>query len=814
MKKLYLSILTALFIVGARAEKPDNTPSLSIWFDTPNNLDGRAIWQRADGKGENPDKAWETSSLPLGNGSLGANIMGSIAAERITLNEKTLWKGGPNTSGGADYYWNVNKQSAPILKEIRQSFTAGDQKRAETLTRKNFNGLAAYEEKDETPFRFGSFTTMGEVYVETGLSEIGMSDYKRILSLDSAMATVRFLKDGIKYQRNYFISYPDSVMVMRFTADKPGMQNLTFSYSPNTEAQGKIEADGTNGLCYAGKLNNNQMKFVLRFRAINKGGTVRVENGKLVIKDANEVVFLLTADTDYKMNFNPDFNTPETYVGNNPAETTRNMMKQAEAKTYEALYLRHQNDYTALFNRVKLSLNPQVPIADLPTDQRLKHYRQGTPDYYLEQLYYQYGRYLLIASSRPGNMPANLQGIWHNNLDGPWRVDYHNNINIQMNYWPACSTNLDECMLPLIDFIRGLVKPGEKTAKAYFNARGWTASISANIFGFTAPLSSEQMEWNFNPMAGPWLATHIWEYYDYTRDKKFLSEIGYPLIKSSAQFTADYLWHKPDGTYTAAPSTSPEHGTVDQGATFVHAVVREILSDAISASKILGVDAKERKQWENILKNLVPYQIGRYGQLMEWSVDIDDPDDKHRHVNHLFGLHPGHTLSPITTPELAQAAKVVLQHRGDGATGWSMGWKLNQWARLQDGNHAYMLFGNLLKNGTLDNLWDTHAPFQIDGNFGGTAGITEMLLQSHMGFIQLLPALPDAWKEGSINGICAKGNFEVSIAWENNQLKEATVTSKAGTPCTIKYGDQTLSFKTQKGQSYKIVGERGKIRRE
>lgn len=814
MKKLYLSILTALFIVGARAEKPDNTPSLSIWFDTPNNLDGRAIWQRADGKGENPDKAWETSSLPLGNGSLGANIMGSIAAERITLNEKTLWKGGPNTSGGADYYWNVNKQSAPILKEIRQSFTAGDQKRAETLTRKNFNGLAAYEEKDETPFRFGSFTTMGEVYVETGLSEIGMSDYKRILSLDSAMATVRFLKDGIKYQRNYFISYPDSVMVMRFTADKPGMQNLTFSYSPNTEAQGKIEADGTNGLCYAGKLNNNQMKFVLRFRAINKRGTVRVENGKLVIKDANEVVFLLTADTDYKMNFNPDFNTPETYVGNNPAETTRNMMKQAEAKTYEALYLRHQNDYTALFNRVKLSLNPQVPIADLPTDQRLKHYRQGTPDYYLEQLYYQYGRYLLIASSRPGNMPANLQGIWHNNLDGPWRVDYHNNINIQMNYWPACSTNLDECMLPLIDFIRGLVKPGEKTAKAYFNARGWTASISANIFGFTAPLSSEQMEWNFNPMAGPWLATHIWEYYDYTRDKKFLSEIGYPLIKSSAQFTADYLWHKPDGTYTAAPSTSPEHGPVDQGATFVHAVVREILSDAISASKILGVDAKERKQWENILKNLVPYQIGRYGQLMEWSVDIDDPDDKHRHVNHLFGLHPGHTLSPITTPELAQAAKVVLQHRGDGATGWSMGWKLNQWARLQDGNHAYMLFGNLLKNGTLDNLWDTHAPFQIDGNFGGTAGITEMLLQSHMGFIQLLPALPDAWKEGSINGICAKGNFEVSIAWENNQLKEATVTSKAGTPCTIKYGDQTLSFKTQKGQSYKIVGERGKIRRE
>lgn len=546
------------------------------------------------------------------------------------------------------------------------------------------------------------------------------------------------------------------------------------------------------------------MKYAVRIQATVNGGTLNNADGRITVKEADEVIFYVTADTDYKMNFAPDFTDPKTYVGVNPLETTQQWMKDAVAKGYANLLNEHYKDYASLFNRVKLELNPTVKIANLPTAQRLKNYRKGQPDYYLEKLYYQFGRYLLIASSRPGNMPANLQGIWHNNIDGPWRVDYHNNINIQMNYWPACSTNLDECMLPLIDFIRTLVKPGEKTAQSYFGARGWTASISANIFGFTTPLESQDMSWNFNPMAGPWLATHVWEYYDYTKDLKFLKETGYELIKSSANFTVDYLWHKPDGTYTAAPSTSPEHGPIDQGATFVHAVVREILLDAIQASKELGIDKKERKQWEHVLANLVPYKIGRYGQLLEWSTDIDDPKDEHRHVNHLFGLHPGHTVSPITTPELAEAAKVVLVHRGDGATGWSMGWKLNQWARLQDGNHAYTLFGNLLKNGTVDNLWDTHPPFQIDGNFGGTAGITEMLLQSHMGFIQLLPALPDAWKDGSIHGVCAKGNFEIDMIWKDGLLQEATLLSKAGQNCTVKYAGKTISFKTAKGRSYQL----------
>ena len=815
MRKLYLCFVSVFLSFSALwAEGTDYTRGLSIWFDTPNSLDGRAIWLRADGSGMNPDREWENASLPIGNGSLGANILGSVAAERITLNEKTLWKGGPNTAGGADYYWKVNKQSASVMEEIRQAFTDGDYEKAELLTRKNFNGLAHYEEGDETPFRFGSFTTMGEIYVETGLSEIGMSDYYRALSLDSAMAVVSFKKDNTRYMRKYFISYPDSVMAMKFTANKTGKQNLVLRYCPNSEAKSSLCADDTDGLLYTGVLENNGMKFAIRIKAITKGGTTTVEQDRLIVKDADEVVFLLTADTDYKMNFQPDFKDPKTYVGSDPEQTTRKTMEGAIRKGYDELYRAHEADYTSLFNRVKLQLNPEVTARNLPTNLRLANYRKGQADYRLEELYYQYGRYLLIACSRSGNMPANLQGMWHNNLNGPWRVDYHNNINIQMNYWPACSTNLGECTRPLVDFIRSLVKPGAETAKVYFNARGWTASISANIFGFTSPLSSEDMSWNFNPMAGPWLATHIWEYYDYTRDKEFLKSTGYDLLKSSAQFTVDYLWHKPDGTYTAAPSTSPEHGPVDEGTTFVHAVVREILLNAIEASKVLGVDKKERKEWEYVLAHLAPYKIGRYGQLMEWSRDIDDPEDEHRHVNHLFGLHPGHTLSPVTTPELAQAARVVLEHRGDGATGWSMGWKLNQWARLQDGNHAYKLYGNLLKNGTLDNLWDTHAPFQIDGNFGGTAGITEMLLQSHMGFIQLLPALPDAWQDGSVSGICARGGFEVNLSWKDGKLAEAVVTSEKGVPCTVRYEDKTLSFKTKKGSSYRIVMDNNELKKK
>lgn len=819
MKKLLL-LATCLYLpLSGHANKQAHS-SPSIWFDTPTPSIHVPIWQDASslptcGEGSpNMDPYWENQSLPIGNGSIGANIMGSIKTERITFNEKSLWRGGPNVSKNSAYYWDVNKQSAHILKAIREAFTRKDIETATRLTQDNFNGKAAYNADGEDPFRFGSFTSAGEFHIETGIPDTDITQYSRELSLDSALATVRFTHQDIRYQRNYFTSYPDNVMVIRFAANRKGKQNLTFTYTPNPLSSGSFKKDGKNGISYIARLNDNHMQYAVRIQAIAQGGSVGNLRDRLVIKDADEVMFLITADTDYQINFNPDYKNPKTYVGTDPVSTTRQWMEQAAGQSYAQLFNKHYTDYSSLFHRNSLSINPHYSAEKnktLSTPERLKRYRTGAPDYELETLYYQFGRYLLISSSRPGNLPANLQGIWHNNIDGPWRVDYHNNINIQMNYWPACPTNLPECEEPLIDFIRSLVKPGEITARSYFDARGWTASISANIFGFTSPLRDKDMSWNFSPVAGPWLATHVWNYYDYTHDLDFLKQTGYELIKSSAQFAVDYLWKKPDGTYTAAPSTSPEHGPVDEGATFSHAVIREILLAAIEASKVLQTDESERKQWEEVLTHLAPYRIGRYGQLMEWSADIDDPNDEHRHVNHLFGLHPGHTLSPVTTPELTRAARVVLEHRGDGATGWSMGWKLNQWARLQDGNRAYTLFGNLLKNGTNDNLWDSHPPFQIDGNFGGTAGVTEMLLQSHMGFIQLLPALPAVWHEGCFTGVRARGNFSIDMEWKDNNLTQAVIHSGSGLPCHLRYKKSTLSFDTEAGKDYTVIYTDGKL---
>ena len=778
MKRLFLIPLLA-FALEAIGQVPAGH---TIWLDRPCTSDSE----------------WETRSLPIGNGNIGANIFGNIDTECITLNEKSLWLGGPNAKRGPEFYWNSNKDGAKVLKDIRRAFQENDLETAARLTQDNFNGTVPYD-----TVTFGGYTTLGDLRIETGIPAEDYSDYVRALSVDSAFTTVNFrTSDGIRYERRAFVSYPDNMMVLRYGASARGCQNLRLQYHPNAASHGRFAADGNDGIVFTGRLYNNDMEYCVRIRAVAKGGSVSNTDGTLTVKGADEVMFLLTADTDYKMNLDPDFNNPKTYVGVDPVQTTAQWMKRVSKKNYGQLFDRHLRDYLSLYRRVSLQLNPSVADSGLPTDARLEAYRKGASDPLLEETYFQFGRYLLIASSRPGNLPANLQGIWANGLDGPWHVDYHNNINLQMNYWPALTCALHECQAPLHEFILSQRKHGTETAKQYFNARGWATNISSNPFGFTAPLIDKDMSWNFNPVAASWLATHMWEYYAFTRDLKFLRDVAYPVIKDCANFCCDYLWQKNDGTLTAAPSTSPEHGPVDEGTTFTHAVIREILYEACLAADTLGVDAADITTWHSNLLALAPYETGRYGQLKEWSRDIDDPDDHHRHVNHLFGLHPGSSISPLTTPDLAQASRVVLEHRGDGATGWSMGWKLNQWARLHDGNHSYLLFRNLLSNGTCDNLWDTHPPFQIDGNFGGTAGIAEMLLQSHAECLHLLPALPDAWAEGSVKGLRARGGFIVNIRWKAGRLTEVDVTSLAGEKCTLRYGGEELEFATKAGKTY------------
>ena len=798
MDSRFITHLTRFSVVGAwllclpvlAADVQSFSSESTIWFDAP-------------------AKTF-TESCPMGNGRLGAMMFGGVDEERIVLNESSVWSGSRQDADRPDAY--------KVLPEIRRLLLEGKNVEAEALVNANFT----CQGPGSGGAQYGCYQVLGNLHLTFAANtNAAVGNYRRVLDLNDATTRMDYRRGDVTYRRDMFVSAPDQVMVLRLVADQPGQISLDARLDRPERFQ--TVTDGKDGLLMTGQLDNGTdgkgVKYAARLRLLNQGGEVSAGGNVLSVRNANEVVLLITAATDY-----------QGFAGRqvkDPLVASLQDINKAAKKSYQTLRQAHVSDYQKYFDRVSIHLEPaNADAASQPTPKRIEWAKINGGDPGLAALYFNYGRYLLISSSRPGGLPPNLQGLWAEEIHTPWNGDWHLDVNVEMNYWPAEVCNLSDLTQPLFSLITSLQEPGAKTARDYYNAQGWVAHVITNPWGFTSP--GESASWGASTSGSGWLCQHLWDHWLFTQDQTFL-RWAYPILKGSAQFYDDLLIEDPKHHWlVVAPANSPEngfelpngqHAAISLGSTFQSEITHYLFTACIESSKILGMDEKFRNELIAKRARLMPIQIGPDGRVMEWPEPYQETEIHHRHVSHLWGLYPGNEISPYVTPELAQAARKTLQVRGDDGVGWSLAFKAALWARLGDGDHAWRLVQKALApaygmdirydggGGIYPNMFDASPPFQIDGNFGTTAAIAEMLLQSENGVIRLLPALPDAWKNGSITGLCARGDFEVNMIWQDGKLTSATIRSQKGEPASVSYGGKTIKLKIKKCESVTLDGD-------
>lgn len=735
---------------------------------------------------EQPAEAW-TDALPVGNGRMGAMVHGGVEKEYIQFNEETLWKGGPH-----DY---AHKGAVNYLGEIRQLLFDGKQKEAHVLAMKEFMS---------TPLTQMEYQPFGDLYMEFPGHE-SYSEYRRELDIEKAICKTSYTANGIQYTRELIASYPKQLIAINIQSDKAKSLSFSVYMDASHEIKSLSTEDDTQILQVAVK--DGDLRGTAGIK-VETDGIVSSENDRIYVKNAKSAIIWLSASTNF---------ISYKDISKDPLASMQNVLQASEGLSFEELKENHIADYQSLFNRFTLNLGTNGRDS-IPTDKRLEKFSESPDDPSLISLYTQFGRYLLISSSRPGTQPANLQGIWNKDLDPSWGSKYTTNINTEMNYWPAEVTNLSECLEPLFGLINDCSETGVIVASEHYGAEGWVLHHNTDLWRGTAPINHS----NHGMWVGGsgWMSNQLWEHYLFTQDITFLENRAYPLMKGAATFYSQFLIEDPEtGWLISTPSNSPEIGGMVAGPTMDHQIIRSLFMACVEASEILDTDPGFRAELKQLIPRIAPNQIGKYGQLQEWLEDVDDPEVKHRHVSHLWGMHPGKDITWEKSPELMEAARQSLLFRGDEGTGWSLSWKINFWARFLDGDHAYELIKLLFRpvsssntkymggGGSYANLFDAHPPFQIDGNFGAPAGIVEMLIQSHQSYIDILPALPSALPYGEISGVCARGGFELSFSWENEDLKSLKLLSKVGNTCRLRYKGEIIELETHADQTYILDDE-------